>query len=196
MLYQESGMIFYRLKPTFPKINVLDRHISDLRCWVLINKYKFRWLSRCTHHVGSPVLCRKHLESAHFATVYGPRVPAPPGFWQISSSLIIHPMIWLLSGANHLSPSPSLQLSERNLWGSLPSLEQAPNCLDKNWPPLLLVFLCWLSYDMCLPSTLLGLPGCSLNLDSCPVGQIAADLQAKQNSWKPDNDFFFFFPPF
>lgn len=37
-----------------------------------------------------------------------------------------------LSTANHLTWSPSHQLSERNLTGSLPLLEQAPNCLDKN----------------------------------------------------------------
>lgn len=37
-----------------------------------------------------------------------------------------------------------------NYSGSLPSLEQAPNCLDKNWPPLLSALPCWLSYDMCL----------------------------------------------
>lgn len=37
-----------------------------------------------------------------------------------------------LSIANHCTCRPSQQLSQRNLTGSVPLLEQAPNCLDRN----------------------------------------------------------------
>lgn len=54
------------------------------------------------------------------------------------------------------------------LTASLKTLEPAPSWLDKNWPPLLSVFLHWLSNSTRLPFTLVWLQSSSLNIDSVP----------------------------
>lgn len=69
-----------------------------------------------------------------------------------SSSLVILSVFFILLLFHFYLPDllkAGQQLSMCNYSGSLPSLRQAPNCLDKNWPPLLSALPCWLSYDMC-----------------------------------------------
>lgn len=143
--------------------------------WVKIMQIQIQWLPYPLCHTLFNLLLSVGDKWNHL-TLHLSSDPACPHLNAFAKSLpALFPWVYYrvsqwfhLSTTNHLKLSSSRQLSERNLSGSLPSLEQAPNCLDKNWPPLVSVFLYWLSYDMCLPFTLLWLPSYRLNIDSLP----------------------------
>lgn len=91
-----------------------------------------------------------------------------------------------LSIVNHLACSPSHQLPRRNLIGCLAFLKAAPNCLDRNWPPLLSVFLGWPSFDMRLPFALVWPRSSSLYL--APLAGAPLTSGPSATTFRDDND--------